>query len=59
MNIRMDHYDDQEFTHLGRTLEHGRKSQPIAARKSSATRRGKPPVQVNGIHRRRKRKLAW
>ncbi|MDA0657627.1 MAG: hypothetical protein O3C60_02190 [Planctomycetota bacterium] len=60
MNIRIDYYDEQEVTHLGKSLEHGRKSQPVAARNgATSTRRGKAPVQVNGIHRRRRRKLAW
>lgn len=40
-----------------------RRSEPIKGKKDQAPnrgrRRGKSPQSVNGIHRRRKRKLSW
>lgn len=40
-----------------------RRSEPIKGKKSEAPtrgrRRGKAPQSVNGIHRRRRRKLSW
>ena len=40
-----------------------RRSEPIKAKKDQAPsrgrRRGKAPQSVNGIHRRRKRKMNW
>jgi len=59
MNIRIDYYDEQELSYSGRAIQHNKKTQPVASRRQSVSRRGKAPVQVNGIHRRRNRKLSW
>ncbi len=60
MNAAISHYDDQEFRYRAREIR-TTLSRPSHSRRSrhSARRRGKSPVQFNGIHRRRHKKITW
>lgn len=60
MNAAISNYDDNEFDY--RSGENRKRvSPPSHARRSrhSARRRAKAPVQFNGIHRRRSKKINW
>ena len=60
MNAAISHYDEQEFIYGSR--ENQKKAAPPShARRSrhSARRRAKNPVQFNGMHRRRSKKINW
>ena len=60
MNASISSYDDNEFDY--RSGENRKRvSPPSHSRRSrhSAHRRGKAPVQFNGIHRRRSKKMNW
>lgn len=60
MNAASSNYDEQEFAYRERE-----KRQPVTppshARRSthSARRQAKNPVQFNGMHRRRSKKINW
>ena len=60
MNAAISNYDDNEFDYRsGDTRK--RVTPPSHTRRSrhSAKRRIKAPVQFNGIHRRRSKKISW
>ena len=60
MNAAISNYDDNEFDY--RSVENRKRvSPPSHSRRSrhSARRRAKAPVQFNGIHRRRSKKMNW
>ena len=60
MNIGIQHYDDQEFSHDEKVQQHKKGSRPNATRRSvHAGRRDKSPAQLNGMHRRRRKRMSW
>ncbi len=60
MNAAISNYDEQEFAYREREKQKN-VTPPSHTRRStnSARRRVKTPVQFNGIHRRRSKKINW
>ena len=60
---QMSHIQQYEQEDLSYGSDNFRRVAPVksakSARPSHARRRGKSPQSVNGIHRRRNRKMAW
>jgi hypothetical protein len=61
--MRMSNMHSYEALEADYSTDNFRRSEPIKAGKQNApnrsNRRGKAPTSVNGIHRRRRRKISW
>ena len=59
----MSHSQNYEAMEVDYSMDTFRRSTPITSAKSRrpsyGRRRGKSPQSVNGIHRRRRRKITW
>lgn len=59
----MSHIQSYEYGDMDYSSENARRFVPIKnardSRPNHGRRRGKAPQSVNGIHRRRNRKIAW
>lgn len=59
----MSHVHSYEYGDMDYSADNDRRIQPVKGSKEKrpfhGRRRGKSPQSVNGIHRRRNRKMAW
>lgn len=59
----MSNFQSYEALEADYSTDNFRRSEPIKASRqpapSNGRRRGKAPTSVNGIHRRRRRKISW
>jgi hypothetical protein len=59
MNVPYATYEEQEPSYRAQTMEHKEKVPRHVRRSQNGAHRGKAPAQFNGIHRRRRRRMAW
>ncbi|MCA9198507.1 MAG: hypothetical protein KDA87_13260 [Planctomycetales bacterium] len=60
MNAAISNFDEHEFSYRNREKQASHRAPSHSSRSRAASRRrAKAPVQFNGIHRRRRKKLNW